>query len=95
VLCDNLGAGGSGGVGALCVRARGVVVSFARPKLQLEGVRVGLVFFETVLLSMEGVGVKELCELAEEVGGDSFLKGKGRRERDLGFDQWSGGVMEW
>jgi hypothetical protein len=39
------------------------------------------------LLSRDGVGVKELKELVEEDGGDSFLKGKGRRDRDLGFDQ--------
>lgn len=37
------------------------------------------------LLSREGVGVRELVEDGGE--GESFLKGKGRRERDLGFDQ--------
>ena len=37
------------------------------------------------LLSREGVGVKEFVEDGGEE--ESFLKGKGRRERDLGFDQ--------
>jgi hypothetical protein len=106
-------------VGTLCVRARGELaaelVSFEKPKLQLEGERVAVLFFDDVRkslvvamlsdetarepvgvgsLSREGVGVKELLEL-EEGEGESFLKGKGRRDNDLGFDQCRPGVIEW
>lgn len=38
------------------------------------------------LVSREGVGVRECEESMEEVG-ESFLKGKGRRDNDFGFDQ--------
>jgi hypothetical protein len=46
------------------------------------------------LLSREGVGVSEFEE-SMEGGGEGFLKGKGRRDKDFGFDQWRDGEMEW
>lgn len=83
-------------MGTLCERASGEpffeeegLVHLERPKAQF--LLSTEVTRERVGVSREGVGVSEMEEVEAE---ESFLKGKGRRERDLGFDHWSAGDME-
>ena len=86
-------------MGTLCERASGEpffeeegLVHLERPKAQF--LLSTEVTRERVGVSREGVGVSEMEEVEAEQEEESFLKGKGRRERDLGFDHWSAGDME-